>query len=1083
MDDLERDFCRFRDRGDAAALGRVYDATVGELYGLALRLVGGDPAEAEDAVQATYLAAIESSRTFDAGSPTDGPRRLMPWLVGILNHRLQSRRSERARHARLTTGEIPARPASLTDLPPELREFDACVATALDAVDEPYRTVLVLRLRHGLEPTEIAYALSRRPASVRSQLARGLDKLRHALPRGFAASGAAAVFGLGTAARGMDGVRAVVMEGARAFAAGSVAAPAAAGAVTAAVVAREALPWTLSGLLMSQTTKVGAAVAAVVVLCLGAGALWFDWGGQGEGPIDPVRLTGGVDAGATDPGPATASGAGPAASGGVAEADARVALSRREPGGALVVEVRCEGQPLAGVSVRCEVATAGPVHRGVLQNGRAIAGATVVAAQRLAFAATGSTGDATFVFAAESVAGRVWVSGCSAFVDFKLAAGESRTVTLDVPTPGWVRGVVRHGSGAAAAGAVVWTSPQAGGRRAQEVAVTGAEGRFEIPQWVRSRIGARHPEGSDVHQLVDVEPGAVTEVVLVLGDAPATLAGVVVDAASKAPVAGATVRVGEFSAVYHGHRRLDGSLESVWPVQTTTDAEGRFECFGLAAGGARIRVDGPHHAVTELVEHLARGSRSELRVELDRGVTLFGVVSDAEGDPVVGARVGLRFEEWPDARTAVTGDDGRYELGHLPRDPLVAVEARVRRAGRAHAELDLSRAAEGGGLDRVEWSPVLDPRAAHIDGQVRDEAGLPLAGWCVTSHRASGRKQRSAVGWTDDAGNFSIGPSPEDDGWWELRVHPAPTDDDAKRSGWPETAPVLITDPVQTGTHGLELVVPRDALPSATLRGRLVTTAQRPGRGLFLRAETLQLTKVELAADGAFATDLLVPGRWELVRTTTYPAQVLGTWTLAAGEARDIGSVEVPSETFGVVVVDIELPEADYSTGFDGRAALGVYRAADDTFMRWFSLRAAQPKLSLLPGEYRLRLVAAPVEPLVREVEVRAAEEQTLVLRPRPATLQRFDLRCPARMLGRPPSAVRLEIFAGGAGVGAPVWVQEQEQRGAEGWFFQANLTAGRYHVVATSQGEPRWTATHDLVVEPGRSRVRPVPLTLRRGP
>ena len=59
---------------------------------------------------------------------------------------------------------------------------------AIAELPEPYRPVLRLRLRYGHHPSEIAHALDRPAATVRSQLARGLSLLRRKLPSGFVAA-------------------------------------------------------------------------------------------------------------------------------------------------------------------------------------------------------------------------------------------------------------------------------------------------------------------------------------------------------------------------------------------------------------------------------------------------------------------------------------------------------------------------------------------------------------------------------------------------------------------------------------------------------------------------------------------------------------------------------------------------------------------------------------------------------------------------------------------------------------------------------------------------------------------------------
>src|SRR5204862_3992733 len=86
-------------------------------------------------------------------------------------------------------------------------EWSAALADALDRVPEPYRVVLILRLQHGMEPTQIAHALQRSPGAVRVQLHRGREMLRKLLPAGIVAS---AMF-IAEPSRGLAGVKASVI--------------------------------------------------------------------------------------------------------------------------------------------------------------------------------------------------------------------------------------------------------------------------------------------------------------------------------------------------------------------------------------------------------------------------------------------------------------------------------------------------------------------------------------------------------------------------------------------------------------------------------------------------------------------------------------------------------------------------------------------------------------------------------------------------------------------------------------------------------------------------------------------------------
>jgi RNA polymerase sigma-70 factor (ECF subfamily) len=172
----ERDFLRYRERGDSEALARVFDALAPKLLLVAHHLTR-DAAGAEDLVQASFLAALRTARDYD------GRRPLLGWMVGILAHRARDeRRRARVRAAEPVGAELPARDDPLaSSVESETLER---ITAAVDGLEEPYHEVLVLRLVHGLSPTEIAHALGRAPGTVRRR------KLRARLRGGSESAGA-----------------------------------------------------------------------------------------------------------------------------------------------------------------------------------------------------------------------------------------------------------------------------------------------------------------------------------------------------------------------------------------------------------------------------------------------------------------------------------------------------------------------------------------------------------------------------------------------------------------------------------------------------------------------------------------------------------------------------------------------------------------------------------------------------------------------------------------------------------------------------------------------------------------------------
>ncbi len=184
---LKRDpkklFLRYAKKGDAAALGKVFDLMAPELLGLALHLTRRTDL-AEDVLQDTFLAAAESSQRFDPS------REFAPWMIGILVHRARKVRESIATNRlravemeQLSAASEDGRGASSEDPSKEAEadEVRTRVAAAIGSLLPPYREVVDAHLTEGLPPREIAPALGRAPGTVRVQLHRGLEQLRELL--------------------------------------------------------------------------------------------------------------------------------------------------------------------------------------------------------------------------------------------------------------------------------------------------------------------------------------------------------------------------------------------------------------------------------------------------------------------------------------------------------------------------------------------------------------------------------------------------------------------------------------------------------------------------------------------------------------------------------------------------------------------------------------------------------------------------------------------------------------------------------------------------------------------------------------
>jgi len=162
---------RFLRRSDERAFDALYRRHTPRVFGLALRLVGGDEPEARDLVQDTWVRAIGGLKSFRWES------RLSSWLCGICANSWRER--VRRFHPEITIGELP----QSTPPGPEraLPEEPIDVKRALVRLAPGFRAVLVLYSVYGYSHAEIADLLRISEGTSKSQLHRARRALRAAL--------------------------------------------------------------------------------------------------------------------------------------------------------------------------------------------------------------------------------------------------------------------------------------------------------------------------------------------------------------------------------------------------------------------------------------------------------------------------------------------------------------------------------------------------------------------------------------------------------------------------------------------------------------------------------------------------------------------------------------------------------------------------------------------------------------------------------------------------------------------------------------------------------------------------------------
>ncbi len=134
-----------------------------------------DEHAAQDVVQDTWVQALQR-----------GPQTLVAlrsWLGRIATNRARDvQRSAIRRERRERDAMAGAATESVGDTASRLA-LQRDVVGAVLSLGEPYKSVVLLRYYHGLEPTEIAARLGGKPATVRTQLVRAHELLRERLDR------------------------------------------------------------------------------------------------------------------------------------------------------------------------------------------------------------------------------------------------------------------------------------------------------------------------------------------------------------------------------------------------------------------------------------------------------------------------------------------------------------------------------------------------------------------------------------------------------------------------------------------------------------------------------------------------------------------------------------------------------------------------------------------------------------------------------------------------------------------------------------------------------------------------------------
>lgn len=455
------------------------------------------------------------------------------------------------------------------------------------------------------------------------------------------------------------------------------------------------------------------------------------------------------------------------------------------------------------------------------------------------------------------------------------------------------------------------------------VARTGADGRYRIAGLLpdRYRIEADDPRYVRYDRAGVVVLAGATEKVdlpLTLG---ATLSGRVVDEAGK-PVANARGRLlpeGEAGGLRGFLRQQRAGGRSSF----RTGIDGTFKATRLPPGdGQTLTVDHPEFEARSIggLSLPAGGTRSGVSVVLARGLSLAGIVSDGEGNPVAGAELllnqarvfrggrggmvaQLNFVGGPENRPrATSGSDGRFEFRGLEKGDYILT---ARKPGYSEAVLDPAKVGEA-----TEPVELVLGSGASISGIVVDSNGQPAEGYFVQARiRGGGDSPLRGMGGPGGPGREATGP----DGFFSV---------DGLRPG--EAYDLLALGPDGPGPRRNGITAPADAVEivvpaTGRIAGRVVEAAtgqpvsdfeisvspDRSGQGggmvMVMRIAGAggrrrgQGQREQLhSEDGSFVLDDVPPGTWEVkVDARGYQAGRVSGIVVEPGQGKDGVSVRL----------------------------------------------------------------------------------------------------------------------------------------------------------------------------------------------
>jgi len=169
---------RLARQGDQAAWEALMHAHQEPVFRLAYLLLG-DPDEAEDIAQETFLRAYKALKRFDSERP------LRPWLLRIASNLAHNRHRSLGRYLAALTRFAQQDPDRIKPTTIKPDDDSQVLWQAVRKMAKPFQEVIYLRYFLDMSEREMVDTLEISPGTVKSRLHRALNKLRGIVERDY----------------------------------------------------------------------------------------------------------------------------------------------------------------------------------------------------------------------------------------------------------------------------------------------------------------------------------------------------------------------------------------------------------------------------------------------------------------------------------------------------------------------------------------------------------------------------------------------------------------------------------------------------------------------------------------------------------------------------------------------------------------------------------------------------------------------------------------------------------------------------------------------------------------------------------